>query len=278
MLHSQAAHIAALQAGVAALVIANKYEEVYGPTLRDFEQVTAGTYSRSDILKMERIILRTLDFNLTVPTTMTFLSRYIKASNYGQFPEFRNLAQYLCEWSLLSNTCLSWAPSQIAAAAIHACFKAFSLKRAHLRLLPACFTLHPCLQSQCCHHVLQSLPCSCRRALFVPFFALLWHPAKISGLHHTALCALLQYRTSDGAECVPLTAVENNDWPRAMRKHTGYCLDEIETCAAYLVNLMDKASGSQYHSLHHKFKKDSFSKVARYKAPMAAFEHTNNRK
>ena len=124
-----------MQAGVASLVIANKYEEVYGPTLRDFESVTAGTYSCNEILKMERIILQTLDFGLTVPTTITFLNRYIKASNYGQFPEFRNLAQYLCEWSLLSNTCLTYAPSLIAASAIYASFKAFSLKRAHLRCI-----------------------------------------------------------------------------------------------------------------------------------------------
>ena len=126
---------------MAALVIANKYEEVYGPTLRDFEAITAGTYSRNDILKMERVILKTLDFGLTVPTTITFLNRYIKASNYGMFPEFRNLAQYLCEWSLLSNTCLTWAPSQIAAGAVYACFKAFSLKRTLLFSMSKCLRL-----------------------------------------------------------------------------------------------------------------------------------------
>jgi Cyclin, C-terminal domain len=73
-------------------------------------------------------------------------------------------------------------------------------------------------------------------------------------------------------------AEPENDWPRAMRKHTGYTIDDIETCAAYLVNLMDKASASQYHSLHQKFKKKEYSSVARYKAPMAAFEHINGRK
>jgi Cyclin, C-terminal domain len=61
-----------------------------------------------------------------------------------------------------------------------------------------------------------------------------------------------------------------------MRKHTGYEVDDIEACAAYLVNLMDKASQSQYHSLHSKYKKKELSSVARYKAPMAAFEHLND--
>jgi G2/mitotic-specific cyclin-B, other len=116
-----------VQAGIAALVIANKYEEVYGPVLRDYESICAGAYTRSDILKMERIMLKTLDFGLTVPTTFTFLTRYIKASNYGKYPEFRHLTQYLCEWSLLSYTCLRWPGSLIAAAAVYASFKAFSI-------------------------------------------------------------------------------------------------------------------------------------------------------
>lgn len=119
-----------MQVGIASLVVANKYEEVYGPCLREFENVSAGTYTRADILKMERIILRTLDFGLTVPTTFTFMRRFVKASEYGKFPEFANLAQYLCEWSLLSNTCLQWPPSLIAASSVYASFKAFTVKRA----------------------------------------------------------------------------------------------------------------------------------------------------
>ena len=120
-----------MQAGIAALVIANKYEEVYGPVLRDYETICAGAYTRADILRMERSILKTLDFNLTVPTAFTFLARYIKASNYGQYPEFRNLSQYLCEWSLLSYTCLRWPGSMVAAAAVYASFKAFSINGAY---------------------------------------------------------------------------------------------------------------------------------------------------
>lgn len=109
-------------------MIANKYEEVYGPVLRDYESICAGAYTRADILKMERSILKTLDFGVTVPTAFTFLARYIKASNYGQYREFRHLAQYLCEWSLLSYTCLRWPGSLVAAAAIYASFKAFQIK------------------------------------------------------------------------------------------------------------------------------------------------------
>jgi hypothetical protein len=56
-----------------------------------------------------------------------------------------------------------------------------------------------------------------------------------------------------------------------MRKHTGYTIAELHSCASYLVNLMDKASVTQYRSLHHKFKRKEYSSVARYKAPRSAF-------
>lgn len=68
---------------------------------------------------------------------------------------------------------------------------------------------------------------------------------------------------------------EDDDWPRALRKHTGYTIDEIHACAAYLVNLMEKASSTQYRALHHKYKKKELSSVARYKAPKAAFAAAN---
>lgn len=72
-----------------------------------------------------------------------------------------------------------------------------------------------------------------------------------------------------------MDAEEDNDWPRVMRKHTGYTLDEIKPCAAYLVNLMDKATSTQYRALFHKFKKREYSGVARYKAPTAVFGLTS---
>ena len=46
--------------GVAALLIATKYEEIYPPTVKDFIYLTDNTYTKSQILKMEESIL----FNL----------------------------------------------------------------------------------------------------------------------------------------------------------------------------------------------------------------------
>ena len=43
--------------GVAALLIATKYEEIYPPTVKDFIYLTDDTYTRDQILTMEFNIL-----------------------------------------------------------------------------------------------------------------------------------------------------------------------------------------------------------------------------
>jgi cyclin B len=62
--------------GVAALFIASKYEEIYPPQLKDFVDVTDKTYTKADILEMEGKIILSLDFNLTIPSSLRFLERY----------------------------------------------------------------------------------------------------------------------------------------------------------------------------------------------------------
>lgn len=67
-----------LQVGVTAMLIASKYEEIWAPEVRDFVYISDRAYSREQILQMEKVMLNTLRFNLTVPTAHQFLSRYVK--------------------------------------------------------------------------------------------------------------------------------------------------------------------------------------------------------
>lgn len=66
------------QVGVTAMLIASKYEEIWAPEVRDFVYISDRAYSREQILQMEKVMLNTLRFNLTVPTAHQFLSRYLK--------------------------------------------------------------------------------------------------------------------------------------------------------------------------------------------------------
>ncbi len=50
--------------GVAAMLIATKYEEIYPPTIKDFVYITKNAYTNQQILDMEMQILFSLEFEM----------------------------------------------------------------------------------------------------------------------------------------------------------------------------------------------------------------------
>lgn len=48
--------------GVAALFIASKYEELYPPEVRDFVYITDDTYTKHEVIEMEKHILKVIFF------------------------------------------------------------------------------------------------------------------------------------------------------------------------------------------------------------------------
>ncbi len=71
------------------MLIASKYEEMYAPEIADFVYITDNAYSKSDIRRMECLMLKTLDFNLGRPLPLHFLRRNSKAGEVRtSFPKF----------------------------------------------------------------------------------------------------------------------------------------------------------------------------------------------
>lgn len=62
------------------MLIASKYEEIWAPEVRDFVYISDKAYTREQILGMEKLMLNTLQFNLTLPTTHNFLARFMQAA------------------------------------------------------------------------------------------------------------------------------------------------------------------------------------------------------
>ncbi|XP_012522598.1 cyclin-A2 isoform X2 [Monomorium pharaonis] len=103
--------------GTAAMFIAAKYEEIYPPDVGEFVYITDDTYSKTQVIKMENLILRVLSFDLTVPTHFTFLTEYCISNNLSD--KVRFLAMYLCELSMLEgDPYLQYLPSHLAASAV----------------------------------------------------------------------------------------------------------------------------------------------------------------
>ena len=65
--------------GVASMLIAAKYEEIYAPEVKDFVYITDRAYTERDVLKMEIKILSALNFDLGRPLPLHFLRRASKA-------------------------------------------------------------------------------------------------------------------------------------------------------------------------------------------------------
>ncbi|XP_055029786.2 G2/mitotic-specific cyclin-B1 isoform X1 [Misgurnus anguillicaudatus] len=100
---------------VTAMLIASKYEEIYSPTVGDFAFVTDGTYTCADIRKMERKVLKKLNYSLGKPIAPHFLHRACKVGQAS--PKEQELAMFLMELAVLDYDLVHVAPSLIAAAA-----------------------------------------------------------------------------------------------------------------------------------------------------------------
>eukprot|EP00026_Physarum_polycephalum_P008177 Phypoly_transcript_08256.p1 GENE.Phypoly_transcript_08256~~Phypoly_transcript_08256.p1 ORF type:complete len:445 (+),score=82.88 Phypoly_transcript_08256:70-1404(+) len=103
--------------GITAMLLASKYEEIYSPELRDFIHIADKAYTREEILRMERLMLTTLDFNLSASTPLHFLRRYSKASKSDS--RTHTLSKYLSELTLTEYNMLKYLPSHIAAASVY---------------------------------------------------------------------------------------------------------------------------------------------------------------
>ncbi|KAF2538665.1 hypothetical protein F2Q68_00018859 [Brassica cretica] len=107
--------------GVTCMLIASKYEEICAPRLEEFCFITDDTYTRLEVVAMETQVLNFLHFRLSVPTTKTFLRRFIqaaKASDQVLHTEMESLADYLAELTLVEYSFLRFLPSLIAASAV----------------------------------------------------------------------------------------------------------------------------------------------------------------
>lgn len=122
--------------GTACLLIASKFEEIFPPDVSDFIYVTDDTYSDRQLLKMEQLILNTLNYNVSKPTALDFLEIFLVAAGHKKTTEnsaegedcnkVRSLAMFLCELTLQdSNTFLKYLPAKIAASSV--CLAAHTL-------------------------------------------------------------------------------------------------------------------------------------------------------
>ncbi|XP_071697551.1 cyclin-B2-4-like [Rutidosis leptorrhynchoides] len=103
--------------GVTAMLLACKYEEVSVPVVEDFIVISDKAYTRDEVLVMEKEMVNTLQFNLSVPTQYVFVKRFLKAAESNK--EWELLSFYLVDMCLVEYEMLKFPPSLLAAAAVY---------------------------------------------------------------------------------------------------------------------------------------------------------------
>ena len=95
--------------GVAAMLIATKYEEIYPPLLKDFVFITDNSCTAEQVLDTEKKILFSLDFDIQLTSSYRFLERFAKLANLDKVSFF--LSQYMLELGLLDSKMNQFSPS-----------------------------------------------------------------------------------------------------------------------------------------------------------------------
>ncbi|CAK9165642.1 unnamed protein product [Ilex paraguariensis] len=103
--------------GLTALLLASKYEDFWHPRVVDLISISAESYTRDQMLGMEKAILKMLKFRLNAPTPYVFLLRLIKAAESDK--KLEHLAFYLIELCLVEYEALKFKPSLLCASAIY---------------------------------------------------------------------------------------------------------------------------------------------------------------
>lgn len=102
--------------GVTCFFIASKFEETMAPAVAEIAYLADGQYTVQDILKAERYVLKTIDWDLRYPGPMGWLRRGSKADDCEE--KARTVAKYLMEISICEWRLVGILPSLLAAAAL----------------------------------------------------------------------------------------------------------------------------------------------------------------
>ena len=104
--------------GVTAMFIASKYEEILAPSAEEFVFMTENGYTKEEVLKGERIVLQTLEFNVShYCSPYSWMRKISHADDYDI--QTRTLSKFLAEVTLLDHRFLRAKPSTVAAVGMY---------------------------------------------------------------------------------------------------------------------------------------------------------------
>ena len=111
--------------GIASLLISCKSNEIYYPQLNEFTDITDGAYVKSELIEMEKKVLKILKFNIISPTSNDFYNIISKAFGFDQKQFY--LGKYFLESSLIDYRMIKYNPSVIGVSCAYIVMKFFGI-------------------------------------------------------------------------------------------------------------------------------------------------------
>ncbi|KAI3704477.1 hypothetical protein L1987_74698 [Smallanthus sonchifolius] len=100
-----------------AMLLSRKYEKDSVLLVKDLSSYADDSYSTSEILEMEKLMLNTLEYDMSQPTAYVFITRFLKAARSE--PQLDHLSFFLIELCLREYAMLKFPPSLLAAASVY---------------------------------------------------------------------------------------------------------------------------------------------------------------
>ena len=96
-------------------MVASKVEDIWPPLVREMVSLGNGAFTKDSFLRSERHVLKVLEYNVTVPTAINFLQRYLATTEASQ--AVSSISKYLLELTIIEYGSLQYKCSELAAAA-----------------------------------------------------------------------------------------------------------------------------------------------------------------
>ncbi|XP_067681013.1 uncharacterized protein [Haliotis asinina] len=103
--------------GITCVLIAAKFVERFPPEISTLCHLTDNTYTEDEVITMEIRVLKTLKFDLNIPSPFAFLDRFLQAEENDS--KVSHLCRYLLDLSLVSSGTVRFVPSMLAAGSLY---------------------------------------------------------------------------------------------------------------------------------------------------------------
>jgi hypothetical protein len=106
-------------AGVSATLLASKYEEIFPPDIREFVGIAANSFSKEDVIRMERLIFTRLQFGVTVATSNAIGQVLLAEQDPTPEEEQLHIVHYILSTVAVNTYFGQHRQALVAAAAVH---------------------------------------------------------------------------------------------------------------------------------------------------------------